>query len=501
MKRFINILCAAAALCVGLQGCKQAEPEQMDSVDLRYRVSGSLELAATGARPFSLVVTSSKPWTVRSLHPDWCIISDEEGNASSAELVKVGKGEKTTINVQYYDNLDLDDRIDYIEISSNGWTPKKLTVTQKGTAYLEIPAAELTPEMIAGAGEEVQVHISSNQKWSAKVNTGKDWFIITDGETGEGDGVVTITAANNGGEIRYASLSIFDRHDKKVYTINYTQDGVQLDLEGEEIMAAFDQTEASLKVVSNAKWTAVKDNEADTWYTITTPEVTGSGTLAITLEPNDTPNPRVGGIIVRTVPEEEDGFVLERRIAVKQAYEVTPVWVPFDESWLQYVASDWTTGKVTAVANGLSFDGKGRLHNSKLPFGTYTFRWSSISEDAKVRHWIVYGSDDTEMKFNLSGGKTSLEFNKGKSEAPSGLSSVSGLDMSQPHEFTYKFDPSGALHCKVTFMIDGISLGSFNSSDTVMKDVLWGSPTDLYIGIETGKAVCEGYWYTEPVAW
>ena len=114
---------------------------------------------------------------------------------------------------------------------------------------------------------------------------------------------------------------------------------------------------------------------------------------------------------------------------------------------------------------------------------------------------MVYGKDDTEMKFNLSGGKTSLEFNKGQPEAPSGLSSVSGLDMSQPHEFTYKFDPSGALNCKVTFMIDGISLGSFSSSDTVMKDVLWGSTTDLYIGVETGKAVCEGYWYTEPVSW
>ncbi len=501
MKKFINILCAAAVLLVGLWGCKQAAPEQIDSVDLRYRVSGSLDLAASGARPITLVVTSSKPWSVRSQHPDWCIISDEEGNASSAELVKVGKGEKTTITVQYYDNLDLDDRVDYIEISSNGWTPKKFTVNQKGTAYLDIPAEDQTPELIAGAGDEIQVHIFSNQKWSAKVNTGKDWFTITDGETGEGDGVVTVTAANNGGEIRYASLSIYDRHDKKAYTINYTQDGVQLDLEGEEIMAAFDQTEASLKVVSNAKWTAVKDNEADTWYTITTPEVTGNGTLTITLEPNDTPNPRVGGIILRTVPEEEDGFVLERRVTVKQAYEVTPIWVPFDESWLQWLDASYTTGKITAVDGGLSFDGKARLHNSNLPFGTYTFRWSGISDDAKVRHWMVYGKDDTEMKFNLSGGKTSLEFNKGQSEAPSGLSSVSGLDMSQPHEFTYKFDPSGALNCKVTFMIDGISLGSFSSSDTVMKDVLWGSTTDLYIGVETGKAVCEGYWYTEPVSW
>ena len=78
-------------------------------MDLRYRAGDSYDLPATGAQAFTILVASTDPWTVTSEHPDWCIISEEEGEASDPELVHTGKATPTTIRIQYYDNTSLDD--------------------------------------------------------------------------------------------------------------------------------------------------------------------------------------------------------------------------------------------------------------------------------------------------------------------------------------------------------------------------------------------------------
>ena len=57
----------------------------MKIVDLRYRAQDSYDLPAAGAKPFTILVASTDPWTVTSEHPDWCIISEEEGDASDPD--------------------------------------------------------------------------------------------------------------------------------------------------------------------------------------------------------------------------------------------------------------------------------------------------------------------------------------------------------------------------------------------------------------------------------
>ena len=99
MRKAFNIFFTAAVLLAGLCGCKEEE-QPMETVDLRYRVADSYNLPAANASPFTIVVTSTAPWTVTSMHPDWCIIDVEEGEASDPDMVLVGKGDKTTIRVQ-----------------------------------------------------------------------------------------------------------------------------------------------------------------------------------------------------------------------------------------------------------------------------------------------------------------------------------------------------------------------------------------------------------------
>ena len=225
MKKIVCIL-AAAALFWGLSGCRQKEPEAIQAVDLRYRAESEYNLAATGAKAFTIVVTSSALWTVTSAHPDWCIISEEEGEASPADSVHVGRGTKTYVRVQYYDNTDLDDRTDKITIRSVDWVGKVITVNQKGVAFLTVPVDQLE-QPVAKAGGEISFDVNSNQNWSAEVTSG-NWISIKEGATGTGNGSVTVTAEENASELRYAEVTIYDRNKVPMATVHFTQDGVQL---------------------------------------------------------------------------------------------------------------------------------------------------------------------------------------------------------------------------------------------------------------------------------
>ena len=497
----------SAVLVIGLCGCQKKAQETLKSVDLRYRCEDSYNLPASNAQPFTIVVTSSMDWTVKSQHPDWCIIDEEEGAASDPELVLTGKGTKTTIHVQYYDNHDLDDRTDLIDIKSDYWLGKTVKVVQKGIAYLTIPEDQLQVNVVK-AGGDYSVKISSNQNWSAKVTDG-DWISIKEGDKGNGDGEVVVTAQDNPREMRYATVKVYDRHDVEMYTINYTQDGVQLEPAAVEVRAGYDQSAASIKVVANSKWTATKDNDADDWYTIENPANDGTATLNITLKVNDNTAIRTGHIILKSVAANPGDFVAEKVIAIKQAYKIEPVRIYMDNDEMGKWKSDKTYTPVWTKGVGTLFPAYARLNNGDMPFGSYKFRWSGITASANVRHWFCYG-DGQEIKFNLNATDKAVKFSfnassSGVSGKPDMVSSVEGMDPALPHEIAIKFDPSGAEYCHVSFFLDGVEIASFDSSESVMHKVLWGASVNMYIGVDevaaVDSAVLEWYEYTQPTNW
>ncbi|MBQ9185111.1 MAG: BACON domain-containing protein [Bacteroidales bacterium] len=499
MKRFIYMILAAAALLPGLWSCSDKdEKEDLKTVELRYRVADSYSLDAVSPKAFSIIVASTDPWTITSAHPDWCIITQEEGAGSDPELVRYGKGEKTSVKVQYYDNTELDDRTDIIEIRSDFWLGKRVTITQKGIAYLNVPEEDLNLD-IEKDGGELYVHVNSNQNWSAAVTSGS-WLSIEEGATGSLDGTVTLLAEENTGEKRYATVEVYDRHSELMATINITQDGVQLDPEALEIRAGYDQLAADLGIVSNGTWEAVKDNEADDWYTIENPKNTGDATLHITLNENTGEQMRSAGIIIKTVAASEDDFVVQRVVTLKQAYKITPQRIVFNNDEMGKWKSDKTNNPVYQAGVGMLFPGYARLNNSSMPFGTYTFHWTNISADARVRLWFCY-SDSEEIKYDIkaASAETSVSVNKGSGAAPT-LTNTK-VDISQPVDMTYKFDPSGSQYCHVTFLLNGVEFSSFDSSDAVMPAVLWGKSVNMYLGCETGSAVLEWYEYTPPMNW
>ena len=506
MKKIVYIFCAAAVLLGVPQGCQKKAEEAVKTVDLRYRANDSYDLPATGAQSFTILVASTDPWTVTSEHPDWCIISEEEGEASDPELVHTGKAAPTTIRVQYYDNTFLDDRTDKITIQSDYWVGKVITVNQKGIAFLTIPESDLDLS-VEKAGGNYYIHINSNQPWSARVTDG-DWISITDGASGEGVGTVTVTALDNVAELRYAEVTVYDRHEVASAKILFTQDGVQLVPAVTEVRAGFDQLSSELEITSNTDWVVVKASESDDWFTLENASGTGNGTVKINFTQNNDEGLRKAEVIVKNVVANPEDFQVEKTIVVKQAYKIEPVRVVVDNDELSLWKSDWANAPTYAKGVGTTFVGKARLNRS-MAFGSYTFRWSNFVTDPelggpRIRHWFCF-AESCELKADIrpADTKVSFDFNAaGDGNKPS-LNSYTAIDdWTQPIELTIKFDPSGAEHCHVTYLVNGVEAGSFDTAPDLLRSVTWNAGINMYFGVDTaGSALCEWYEYTAPMNW
>ena len=211
------------------------------------------------------------------------------------------------------------------------------------------------------------------------------------------------------------------------------------------------------------------------------------------------------------VAHEED-YAATKEIVVKQAYKITPVRVMFNADELGSWSSDWTNAPAyNKDLGGTLFTAKARLHNGSKPFGNYTFHWSAITQNpaseagVRVRHWFCF-DEGCELKADIrpADGKVSFDFNAaGDGNKPS-IDGFTALDFTQPVEFTFKFDPSGAEHCHVTYLVNGVEAGSFDTSESLLRTVKWGTNFNVYIGVDnenSGSAVLEWYEYTPPMNW
>lgn len=519
MKKIFDILCATATLLAVLSGCQGGKEQGTQKiVDLRYRANDSYELAATDAQSFTIQVASTDPWTVSSDHPDWCIISQEQGEGAPADSVKIGHAPATTVRIQYYDNPDLDDREDKITIQSDFWVGKVITVRQKGCAFLTIPDEDLSLDVVK-AGGDYTIHIASNQNWSGAVTDG-DWLAIADGATGNGDGTISVSAQENTMELRYGEVTVYDRHQKASAKIKFTQDGVQLVPALTEVRASYDQLSGEVEITSNTEWTVEKLSGDEDWFTLVNTSGKGNGKIQITFTQNDGDYLRMAEIAVKNKTENPEDFQTQKVIKLKQAYKIEPVRTIFTTDELTNWSgpnSDWPNAAVYTKDLGVTFAARSRIRRD-VQFGTYTFRWSNFVDDAEAgapqaRLWFCF-DESLEIKPYIRPGdkKVSYEFNAaGDGNKPSVSSFTDLEDWTQPIEFTIKFDPSGAEHCHVSFFVNGKAAGSFDSSATFMRTITWGASISLYIGVDTASgssaketkatAVCEWMDYTAPVNW
>lgn len=519
MKKIISFIILALAIIACTKEAKTPAASG-DAVDLRYRAKDVYDLPASNAPAFSIVVKSTKPWTLKSTHPTWCMIETEEGEAVPDSLVHVGKGENTTVKVQYYDNLKLDDRTDTIIIASQHWIGKRVIVNQKGIAYLEVDVEERELDM-KKSGDDVSFHIKSNQNWSvAAADDDSNWLTIKEGATGSLDGVVTVGGPDNSGEMRSGRLNIFDRNGKKMkWQVVITQDGVQLEpvavkvynedtkKNDLEIREDYNAHTAELAVKSNTSWTIAKKNASDSWFTLLDAGGTDNASARIQFTQNEGTEVRESFIVLTTVPSEPGAAVISKEVKVRQAYKMQPVRYNMNEDsflgrWYNDGGSDWdATIELVAVETGVLMPSNLYMrYKDSIPIsGTHTFRFGNIQDDANIRgwfYWRVSGSGDKYLKLELD--------RNGKLGSPY-ASAISGTyDVKDYLEITLKNTPldNGFFHVAVA--VNGVDKGAFDSSPELFPlcVVAGGTIGKLCFGVQGGgSAVMEWYEYLAPFSW
>ena len=484
----------------------------MKWVDLRYRAEDSYSLSWDSPEAFSILVKSTDPWTVRSYNPDWCTITPAEGEGNPIDndgYQKFNEARTDTVTIQYLPNAQLDDRVDTLEIKSDYWVGKLITVYQKGNAYLDVKDDEQSLE-ISEEGGSLEFAVSANQDWSAVVIEGSDWLSVTEGQTGSLDGKVALSTTENTGEKRYGAVSVLDRHGVERVVVKVTQNGVQLDPVTFEIRAAYNQGAYELNVVSNAAWKAEKTDEKAMWLTIENPENTGEATLRITLNDNEGTTLRKTTIRLTTIAGPGEPVVV-RDIVLKQAYLQIPQRTIFNDAEMV----DWEADKgvipVYLGPQGTYFEATSsgsvyaRLYRSGMPMGTHTYRWHSFSSEVRVRLWWTFGNNN-EIKYNLRAdgdGNGYTEISTSPSGPDADFVDLEGIDMTVPHEMTVKFTPSeiNEGYCHVQFIFDGVEFQSFDTGDNAVMECTWQKEIGIYFGCYTGNAICEWYDYTEPFSW
>ena len=126
-----------------------------------------------------------------------------------------------------------------------------------------------------------------------------------------------------------------------------------------------------------------------------------------------------------------------------------------------------------------------------------------MADAARARHWFCF-SESCEVKADIRpvDGKVSFDFNAAGDGYKPSLDGFKDVDFTQPVELTYKFDPSGAGYCHVTFLVNGKEAASFDTGENLLRTITWGAGINMYIGVDkSGSAICEWYEYTAPMNW
>ncbi len=475
-------------------GCAK-ETEPMKWVDLRFFADDSYTLSAANPEKIVFQVKSTDPWTVYGQNPSWSEITPSSGEA----------GEIYDVEIQYFNNTDLDDRIDTLIIQSDYWIGKWVHVLQKGTAYLTLNGAD--DIFLDKDGDSYSFQLASNQKWSAKVSEGGEWLNIVSGIEGEGDAEIEVEVKKNTDEKRNGLVSIYDRHGKLAYNVIVGQDGIQLEPALFEIKTDCSGKIYPLEVASNTKWHVELPSEAADWYKFTSTSFEGTQTLNIELTENTTPDVRK----LQFVLVSDDNESIRKEITLKQAYEVPTERRPYYVNDPDPDKDDWTKdgnptrkGTLTLDANGkATFSGDARVMGGAIAKGTYTFHISSMSADA---YSIIYFIDDAnrnyEIFWHLDASKTSTSIGLRPAPVTDWKASNVNFKVTDEHNLSLDITKSESGFAIFNWLLDGVQFCSYVADGNLGgPKVVFGAKMVIHLGATKGTVSYDWWEFTPAIDW
>lgn len=471
-------LFALFAAAVVLQSCEEDKAEKW--VDLRYRVQDAYTVAADGSEEVTFKVKSTDPWEVFGENKyEWYSISPSAGEA----------GDTYDVTIKCKPNPDLDDRTDIITIKSDYWVGKKVTFTQKGIAFLNYENLDL----IDKEGNPETFDILSNQNWTASITSETSWLTISSGASGTGNGQITLTATPNTGAMRYATLTIYDRHGVKAQEIRCTQDGVLLDPAEPQNKLWYAMTDEAQELIvhieANSKWRVSKENEInETWYHFEKTEFDGSAELVIKVDKHDAGSNVRTGIVILTSVAEEGATPVEARIKIKQA------------------SSDASRTKVTEMNRDVT--GDWNTLATKMGFGRYSLYVGPFG-DASPKIFFIYDGTPvyTQLNYYVVAKKTQLSTTPW-SAAVYTENSAHDVDTSVDNKFTLEVlatenETGKWLECK--WYLNDVFLASTIADGSATWKIPYAdvanAGTEFMLRCQDGSIPCRKWEYTSPIAW
>lgn len=478
-----------------LFSCKKTTP--MKWVDLRYLTEDNYILAAHSPKIINLKVKSTDPWEVYNKNSAWCKITPSEGAAN----------EIYDVVVQYTENTGLDDRLDTLVIKSDYWIGRRVPVRQKGIAYLHTEGTEKLK--IGQFGGKANFKILSNQDWHLSKSESTGWLEISD-NSGHGDATISIDVHNeNKGEIRFADIILFNRHNEKEGTIRVWQDGVVLLPKETRVKTNYNTQTIIVDVSSNTEWFVEKEDIDAGWIEIPQQEFNGDSKLKINLSENVGPTIRTGAILLKT--KIEDGFEqVVKSIVVRQAYNPTPDYYDLDDSGLaKWIinSADNDKSSCKVVGSTLEIYGAQKIHRYNCAAGNWDFFMAKSSELANPVIYLQSGEFDMRWFVDAKSKKTNcMVVDKGNLKTFNDFNvPYSNLEA---HKFGIKMEADKDGFAIFSWVLDDKVLGSYStngkdaqtSSLNFSKDLKFHIFVGAYEGGGTAKqtTVWSGWQYTLP---
>lgn len=215
-------------------------------------------------------------WTIKGAADNqWCI-----PNPSSGE-----PGVLYNVGILPSDNTGLDDRVDTLSLTSEGWTAKKIIIFQKGTAYLRTVVGKNT--LSENVGDKLVVGIESNQNWKVLIDNSVDWMAFDGNSTGNGNGSITLISTKNNSSLRQnTKIYIYDRHDVKRDSVVIYQNGIYLDILNKRIDIPMKGGNGAVKIESNTDWLILISEHAKSWLSVDRTSGSNDQILNFTIDKN-----------------------------------------------------------------------------------------------------------------------------------------------------------------------------------------------------------------------
>ncbi|TKG93999.1 hypothetical protein EYV94_14690 [Puteibacter caeruleilacunae] len=329
--------------------------------DLRYaNIKKQYNYVATDASENTFKVKSLyHAWEITGTGPEtWCEITPAEGDAGTLYDVVISPK----------DNTDLDDRVDTLTLSSEGWVGKKFVVFQKGTAYLSASSEE--PTLAETVGDRTTIEIESNQDWSAKVADDIDWMEIEGSANANGNGTVTLISIKENGSLRKnGKVYIYDRYDELADSVTIYQNGIFMEFEPLADPLAIEGGTLEVAVSSNTSWTLEIPEEAQEWLSVDKTSGTKSETVTFTIAANSGLS-RTVDVLFETNPA-----LIEETLTIDQQGAI-----PFTEEFFEGNSDVTFNADGSATLTAAPGTGSKKLVSkiSNFSYGRYTVNFSDI---------------------------------------------------------------------------------------------------------------------------